>query len=322
MRVLAAAVLAALLASPVAAAPAACPDGEIGRLLPTDTGLRVIGSNVPGLWAGDLVVQLNSHPLRTCADLNRALEEARARDLALLLLVRRDQVAAAVVVAPAREVARAAETAPPAGSAASNPPPELAPEMVPARLAETPTAAAPTETAGVEPTAEAAALRGSDVQPVREILGELVAFGRALRSSLPVPAAQPWVGRVADLRRSYQGRLASVPAVRVTEPILADYEAVAEILTYQEEVARQERRTRRRPGAELEFSSDSPVGAWLRRYPALRASVVEEPEKVGFPLPGERSGRWRPDRAVEILVERALGESEALGRRLDGAAGS
>jgi hypothetical protein len=326
-RALAAAAVAAFLAAPVAAAPAACPDGEIGRLLPTGTGLRVLASNASELRPGDVIVQLNSHPLRICADLNRALKEARARDLALLLLVRREQETVAVVAAPAREMAQVADTAPPVGAAVSNPPAEAEPEIVSPRRAATPTVAAPTATARVEPTAtarveptaEALALRGSDVQPVRVLLGELVAFGRALRSSLPVPAAQPWVGRIADLRRSYERRRAAAPAVRVAEPIVADYETVAEILAYQEELARQAGRTRRHPGAEVEFSSGSQVDAWLRRYPALQASVVQAPEKVDLLLTVERSGRWRPDRAVEILVQQALDDSEALSRRLDAA---
>jgi hypothetical protein len=266
------------MALPAGAVTTTCPDTSVASVVVTADGLHVIKPGTEEIQADDVLVQLNSHVLRTCADLARAMKEARERRLAPLLLVRRRHELAAIVLHQQPSMAVAA-------------PAQQTPTPVP--------------------------IGASDIEPIRHTLADLRELGRSLRANFPLLTAQPWARRVSDLRQAYEQRRTTMPAVRAIEPILAYYETVADILKYKERAAREAGYTRPRPNVTLGYNSGSQVSAWLRRYPFLQASVTEPPEKTAFVGWAESNGRWSPDHAVALLVERALADGDALARRLD-----
>ena len=280
--------LVAIVAMPIIAGAesSTCRDAIVGRVVATADGLQVDESNIAELKADDVLLQLNGHPLRSCADLTTALAEDRRRQLALLLLVGRGQDTLAVLLpSPAATVSTRVTT--PAAT-------EL-PKSTPTLLAVAP----------------------SDADAVRGLLTQLRELGRAMQRSLPLLTSQPWARQVSTLRRAYDQRLAAVPTVRTVEPILDDYETVVEILAYREEAVRAEGNARPQPNVSLRYNTGSPVTGWLRRYPFLQASVVEPPEKTAFTGWAEGNGLWSPDRAVERLVEHALADADTLATRLE-----
>lgn len=277
-------VLAAVTVVSVAAGRAgasACADTSIGRIVASGDGLRVEQSAAPTLHTGDILVQLNSHRLHTCADLAEALSEAQRNQLAPLLLIRRDHAMDVALIAAVTEMALAQPTPIPP-SVPTTPPP----------------------------------LSRADADAVRTLLAELVAFGRDLQARQPLPMAQPWAQRVVRLRQQYDAQLVRGAGVGVVEPILQYYETVTQILLYKETATRERRDVRARSDVVLEYHRDSPVGAWLQRYPFLRASVIQEPETVHFITEGESNGLWLPDRAVALLLDRAVTEGAALSSTL------
>lgn len=276
--------LVAAFALTVDAEPPACPDTEFGRVVVTRDGLQVVEPGAEEVQPDDILVQLNSHRLRTCADLGQALKEARERQLAPLLLVRRDQELEAVLL-------RQSSAEPGVAAAA----PVAVPVTTP-----TPVAIGP-----------------SSVGSVRSTLAELLELGHTLQANLPLLTAQPWARKVSGLREAYERRRTNVPAVAAVEPILAYYQIVAEILLYKEKAVREADHVRPQPNVALNFNTGSQVSTWLHRYPFLQESVVERPGR-GI-IGGESSGRWSPDRAVELLVQHALADGEALRQRLDAA---
>ncbi|MFQ5668356.1 MAG: hypothetical protein ACE5I7_18255, partial [Candidatus Binatia bacterium] len=96
---------------------------------------------------------------------------------------------------------------------------------------------------------------------------------------------------------------------------LGYYETASDILAYRDAAARRAGRLRYRPNVVLEYNSTSRVNGWLRRYPFLRASVIQAAGQVHFITRAERSGRWSPDQAVQLLIEHAIASGEALGAR-------
>jgi hypothetical protein len=167
------------------------------------------------------------------------------------------------------------------------------------------------------PTPTPVAIGPSSVGSVRSILTGLLDLGHTLQANLPLLTAQPWARQVSDLREAYEKRRTDVPAVGAVEPILAYYQTVAEILLYKEKAVREADHVRPQPNVALDYNTGSQVSAWLHRYPFLQESVVERPGR-GI-IGGESSGRWSPDRAVELLVQHALADADALRQRLDAA---
>jgi hypothetical protein len=260
-----------------------CADTSIGRVVPSADGLRVEQTSVPALHAGDILVQLNSHRLQTCADLAEGLSEARRNKLGTLFLIRRDgEVEMALVPAPVAQAAPAEPTA--------IPPPPV-------------------------PTSPPTPLSRADADAARQLLAEFVAFGRDLQARQPLPMAQPWAQRVEQLRQRYNSQQARGAAVGLIEPILGYYETVAQVLLYKETVTRERRDIRARGDVVLEYHSNSPVPAWVQRYPFLRPSVLQEPD-IGVLRVGESNGQWLPDRAVALLLDRAITEGTALSSTL------
>ncbi|MFQ5667037.1 MAG: hypothetical protein ACE5I7_11470, partial [Candidatus Binatia bacterium] len=196
-------VLIAASHGPLQAATAACAGTRLGRVVESPGGMRVVAPELPSLHAGDLLLQLNSHRLRTCADLRAALAEARKQQLAGLLLVRRGHATDGVVVMAPQEVAL----------------------ISPATATPRPPTPVPTP------------IRQADVQQVRDAVQAMIAFGRRLQAQLPLPASQPVTRQVRELREAYERWRARVPAVNVVEPILGYYETASDILAYRDAAA-------------------------------------------------------------------------------------
>jgi hypothetical protein len=302
--------LAVSAIAPAAAEELACPDTDVGRVAVIADGLRVIAPQVQGLRPDDILVQLNSRVLHSCSDLTQAMAEARDRQLASLLLIRRQQGTEAIVLQrPLVPPPAAPPTAPILVDAiAATAPPQ------PTLTRPPPTFTPPSMTLTPAPIARSA------VAPVRDTLAQFRELGRSMQAKLPLPSAQPWAREVGDLRQAYEQHQAEVPALRVVEPILAYYQTIAEILVYRERTFRDAGNTRSQPDVALSYNNGSQVSGWLQRYPFLQASVIAPPDTLlGF---AESNGRWSPDRAVELLVERALAEGDALAQRLDSASES
>jgi membrane-associated protease RseP (regulator of RpoE activity) len=283
----------------------ACGDVAIGVVSATDVGLRVGAPAVAALRPGDVLLQLNGHRLRACDDLRRAIAEARAGGLEVLLLVEREGQASALRIDLPEPLAVAGAV--PAAEPAADEVPLRAPTIV-AVVPPTPTRQ-PSPTPSLPPTAVPTPASSADAALVREALAEANAFGRELQDSLPLPSSQPWLDELRRLRDAQARRRASSAAVAVLEPILAYYETVGEILVYKEEITRDDGRRRNRLELVLEYdSASSEVNRWLARYPFLAESVIEPPAEIRIIARGERPGRWLPNRAIELLVERALKE--------------
>lgn len=288
-----------------------CADTSIGRIRPTEDGLRVDQTAVPTLHVGDILVQLNSHRLQTCADLAEGLIEAHRNALGTLFLIRRDgKVETALVAAPPAVVAAGAPVAPPVKGA---PPMPIAAAAAP--IAQVPPAVPTAIPPPPVPTTPPTPLSRADADTARELLAECVAFGRDLQARQPLPMAQPWAQRVEQLRQRYNSQQARGAAVGLVDPILGYYETVAQILLYKETVTRERRDIRARGDIVLEYHSNSPVPAWVQRYPFLRPSVLREPD-IGLLRVGESNGQWLPDRAVALLLDRAVAEGTALSSTL------
>jgi hypothetical protein len=255
------------------------------------------------LRAGDVLLQLNGHRLQTCADLGAALREALDNDVAPLFLIRRGAQTVAVV--------------------AQWPAPQPAPAAVPAIVPPaTPTArasAVPTVAPSPVPTTVPTPLSRADADAARVLLAQLVALGHELQDRQPLPMAQPWAQQVDRLRHEYDTQRARGAHVGVLDPILGYYEAVVQILRYKEVALRGRRNIRARAEIVLEYHGGSEVSGWLRRYPFLQPSVIEAAEPFVIP-PFESNGLWAPDRAVALLLERAVSEGITLEAQL--AAGS
>jgi hypothetical protein len=277
----------AIGALPAVAPPPPCSIAEIGRLVAGDDGLHVSESATREFLAGDVLLQLNSHTLRSCSDLTDALTEARDRELARLFLIRRTSRMEAVALRP------------------------------PAVLAAAPTA----REWFPKPTPTPVPIQSGEVPDVRGLLEQFLEYGRTLRTSLPLLTTQPWTRRLSDLQRTYEQQRVAAQSVATLEPILAYYRTVVAILAYKEATAA-ERSThemgqkRPQPNAIVPYHSDSEVSTWLERYPFLAPSVVQAPDTTRFVGWGEGNGTWVPDRAVELLVDHALAEGQALAERL------
>ena len=291
-----------------------CLESDIGRVAITADGLRLTDSATQGLHAGDVLVQLNSHLLHNCADLTGALSEARAHQLARLFLVRRERGLEAVALQSTTAVAVAPAAAPVIQAAG--------PAPMPAVVSTPVQVVVPTPTPVAEPTPTPVTIGTSDVGAVRATLNELQEFGKTLRASLPVVTAQPWAREVSDLQRVYERRRAETPSTQALAPILAYYQSIADILVYKDKVsaeraAHEMGQKRPQPNAVFEYHSGTPVSGWLQHYPFLQVSVIDAPETTKFVGWGEGNGTWVPDRAIELLVEHALADGDALGQRLD-----
>lgn len=280
--------------------PAVCAAPGVGRMVVLDGGLAVVRSETSSLEVGDVVMQLNGRRLASCDDLKRGIEEALRRGLVLLFAVRRDAALVAALVELDSDVTLAAAPADASPGARGE-----------ATLDATATPFTATPTPFASPASDA------ELAAVREALADVVAFGRRLREALPLLAPQPWSGEIERLSEEHERRRAATPATRVVDPIVAYYETIRAVLLFEDEETRGWGPRRHGADLVLEYSSDSPVAGWLKRYPWLNEAVLAPPEPIVLIAPGESPGRWVPDRAIRLLAERALAEARSLADGFD-----
>jgi hypothetical protein len=286
-------VCTALAGSAAPAAAQTCTVTSVGRLLPTEDGLRVLEAAAPALLADDLLLQLNAKRLRTCADLSATLQLADRDRLVPVLALRRGgtlhTVALVLVPTPVIQVV------------------ELRP------------------TPALETTPTPMQIAAGAVGPLQQMVATLRRFDE--ETALPLVGPQPFARRLDALRAAYAGLLSGAPAVSAVEPVLGYYDAVKQILVYREDAAtrradRQDSaksdlaRARPEPGAAYEYNTGGPVSEWLERYPFLQPAVVREPQRWMGQV--EEAGRWQPDEAIRLLMAKARADTDAVAGRLSG----
>lgn len=282
-------ILALLLAAGtlVSAAPVrgACAAEGIGSVEERNGGLWVVTPEEPAFRAGDRILQVNDRAVNRCEDLRAALAAAASRQVAPLVLCLREGRRIAVVAS--RKGGR--KSASP-DSEAPKPWAASAPEPAQPRLAP------------------------AEVALALEVLENL---GRAGEAILPRGAVRPLLAlpglskAIADSRR----RIEKVPAVqRVVAPVMEDYEVVTTLLRYLVE-------TQPRDGIErlgiqglYNFHNGSEVARLLHEHPVLLQAVERMPGKTV--LGAERSGLWRPGKALELALAQASSHSRDLARHL------
>ncbi len=293
-------------------------------------GLVVAGSPAPasGLRAGDVVRQANGRKTVRCEDLEAAAAEALAKGILLLVAAERDGHVMAVAL---RETGVAVAVGEPAPPAPPPPPPVGAPPGGPGTAAERGTVPAP-----APERAPVAAPRPTTTPPpvAREVPLPPRANASAELTSKAVAAAAV-LGTVDAAARSavplgtYERRLDeaknAIAALRIEGDGSAGVrELIAEAIGYHETA----RDIRRAKAAQLEqahvdqrgavaqsmpYFSDSDVPRWVERYPFLSETLQQAPRATHMLVPGEAAGRWDPDRAVELLWERAAQAAARLG---------
>jgi hypothetical protein len=265
---------------------------HLGTLSVEKDGLRIVDVAAANLRKDDVVLQLNSHRLRSCSDLERALGEARRDELELMVLLQRGNERRTEWIRGWREQAEVEpiEPAPPS------------PDSAPPATARSLAAVAPPPTA-----------LPLDAGAARAELARQMALGRELQRSLPLTSAGRWIRKIDELVAGRAAPGSPDAAVR----ILSYYATIAEILAYRDKAARDDAASRNRAGLLLEYGPGSPVTDWLERYPFLNESVSRPYDHERSFMSGRRMGLWSPDEAVRLLVERALNEGEALDARPD-----
>lgn len=303
-----------------------------------------------GLRAGDIVRQANGTRVSRCADLEPVAAEALARGLALLLAVERDGELIAVaamtreseqrVLAGASERAPAdrALTAPAAGGGAATGVPEHADAK---RAATAPGAErAVSATEGPSSTTERAAATARVPEP-RPTPRPRRAATLPARAEAPPELRQRAAAAASALARVDDAAAPGVPLV-VYERRLGDAEAAIAALEFGvaaadaavhdfiedavalHRTARDVRRTQLQMLGQAEvdrrgssagtvpYFSDSKVPDWVAAYPFLADAILEPPHETHAPFPGEASGRWSAERALELLWQRARAASSEL----------
>ena len=290
------------------------------------------------LYVGDRILQVNGQRVWICADLESAAAEALAKGLALLLGVERDGqlVSVAVESALARAAAEPAPTKTDTvvevallatgvalvaldiayGHGVHDP--FILVPFVPGTRARKP------EPAGVEITAPPA----DDPHP--HVLPPPVDASPGLRQSAADAAVAlgelDGHARVEVPIAFYEQRLGETEhrlealAFGPDEGSVAVHAAVDTVLGYHR-TARDIRRTKiaylnkegrdvRAAARFVPYLSDSEVPRWVARYPFLRESLGASPLAPGSFW--ERAGNWNPDRAMDLLWERAREDTAKL----------
>jgi hypothetical protein len=203
------------------------------------------------------------------------------------------ETAAVAAAARATETSRALEPTEPTVPAAP-PPAAPLPTATPRPHRETPLP----ERAGA--SAELAAKTVAAAAVLRTV-------DEAARFAVPLPVYERRVAdaknAVAALRVEGQGS----DAVRaVIDEAFGYHEAARDIRRWKAaELATVHVDQRGAGGVTMPYFSDSEVPRWVERYPFLSESLQQAPRTTHMLLPGEMAGRWNPDRAVELLWERA-----------------
>jgi hypothetical protein len=283
-----------------------------------DAGLVVVRAAASVLRPGDVVKQANGRRTMSCADLEAAAAEALAKGLLLLLAAERDgnvfavalSETTAVVVAeqpvtsaPAAPTASGAErvdrTVAPVAPEAPPPAPTPLPTPRPHREAALPTRAGASAEL-VAKTVAAAAVLGT-VDEAARLAVPLAVYERRLDDAKNAIAALHVEGEGSEAVRT------------VIDEAFGYHETARDIRRYKAaELAQAHVDQRGAGGISLPYFSDSEVPRWVERYPFLSEALQQAPRTTHMLLPGEMAGHWNPDRAVELLWERAAQTSARL----------
>ena len=268
------------------------PIAEIAQLTP--------GSRV-GLRQGDILEQVNSWPIQDCKSYRNAVRDARKKQKAVLLLVTRKGKRRPIFFEP--EIWQRIEEKKEEKQAVAS-----LQTMLTAPLPE-----------GVQKRTGAigdqalATLRGLETLAV--LSGPLPVYEKGVREAR---------NRIRSLSRQSQGD-AEKRVVAGARVLFGYYETARAIRQYKRDYISSERKDIRQ-GRAGSFTSetvpyfyDSPVTAWVDKYPFLRSSIQDSPDKLGFDFI-ERPGSWDPDRAVQLLWRQARNETDRFARWMNGQA--
>lgn len=275
----------------------------VGSFTVAEGGLDVVTAERSELRVGDRLVQLNGRRLSTCDDLGVALRDAKQQQVLAVLALQRDGTMQTVLLALPRPTL--APSAPASPVAVVPAPPVAVPATVP-----TPIVAAP-----LTPTRS---MLRSNPAALVPMVAALRAFADEIR--LPLAGPEPYVTRLAALRKTYREQRARDEAIAAVDPIMGYYEAVETFVNHRDRVA-SERVTRdgasapgelarvRMPGQVLEYTTSSEVGVLLGRYSFLEAGIARRPRWMGQ---AEFAGLWKPDEVIRLLIERAQRDTDAV----------
>ena len=304
--------LAVWCAGPAAAADDPCRAGQeyLGlSLVPTNQhdgpGLPIAeiaqltaGSKV-GLRPGDVLEQVNSWPIRDCENYGRAVRDARQKQKAVLVLISRNGKRRPIFFEP-----------------------EIW-QRVDERKEEKQAVASLTKVLEAPlPAAE----RGDSTAIGEQALAALRTLETLVDAARPLPMYERGLRDTRRRLRALQRQSRDDVEKRVmagARVVFGYYETARAIRQYKHDYVGTERKDVRRGRAEsyasasVPFFYDSPVTAWMDRYPFLRPSITDTPTKLGFDFV-EQPGRWNPDHAVTLLWQRARSETDKFARWVNG----
>ena len=304
--------LAVWCAGPAAAADDPCRAGQeyLGlSLAPTNQhdgpGLPIAeiaqltaGSKV-GLRPGDVLEQVNSWPIRDCENYGRAVRDARQKRKAVLVLISRNGKRRPIFFEP--EIWQRVDDRKEEKQAVASL----------TTVLEAPLPAAERSDSAAIGERALAALR--TLETLVDAARPLPMYERGLRDARM---------RLRALHRQSRDDVEKriMAGARV---VFGYYETARAIRQYKHDYVGTERKDVRRGRAEsyasasVPFFYDSPVTAWMDRYPFLRPSITDTPTKLGFDFV-EQPGRWNPDHAVTLLWQRARSETDKFARWVNG----
>lgn len=304
--------LAACCAGPAAAADDPCRAGleYLGlSLVPTKQhdgpGLPIAeiaqltaGSKV-GLRPGDILEQVNSWPIRDCENYDKAVRDARQKQKAVLVLVSRKGKRRPIFFEP--EIWQRIDERKEEKQAVASLTTVLEAPLPVAKRGET-------EAIGAQALA---ALR--DLESLIDAARPLPMYERGLRDARR---------RIRALQRQSRSDVEK-RVMAGTRVVFGYYETARAIRQYKHDYVSSDRKDVRRgradsyASASVPFFYDSPVTAWMDKYPFLRPSITDTPTKLGFDFV-EQPGRWNPDHAVALLWQRARSETDKFARWVNG----
>jgi hypothetical protein len=250
-----------------------------------------------GLLKGDVIEQVNSWRARDCQSYSRAVQDAQGEQKAVLLLITRKGRRQTLAFEPEMWVRKEKEQQEKASVASLQ-------TMLAAPLP-------PTLKGKVGNTGEQALAILHELETVAVSPGKPSAYEQGVAKAKK---------QLVALDQASQGE-GEKRVVAGAQVLLGYYVTAQDIRQYKQEFVQNERKDLRKGRAATFTSSSvpyflkSPVPGWIDRYPFLRASVSESPQTVNFL---EQPGRWDPDRAVELLWQKAKEETESFARWLKG----
>ena len=271
------------------------PGLSIAEIIPLTPGSQA------GLRKGDVLEQVNSWPIRDCKSYRKAIRDAQKKQKAVLFLVSRKGKRQPVFFEP--EIWRRAEEKREEKQAVAS-----LQSMLSAPLPEE-----IQEKTGKVGDQALATLRGLETMAILQ--NPLPVYERGVRKART---------QIRSLDRRSQGE-AEKRVVAGAKVLFGYYETARAIRQYKHDYVSRKRKDLRKERAAsftsetIPYFYDSPVTGWVDRYPFLRASIKDSPDKLGFDFI-ERPGGWDPDKAVRLLWQRARNETNKFAQWINGQA--